>query len=303
MSKRKGRTPSLPPAVLLRPRLDALLTGQNVGPEVLLSQIGALLPGVSSGVFLATLLRSVAAAPAVIQDMLAPRLTAWLRGLGRYDELHAIAFEQSEEPALVRTAQSWLVAGGEDISALAPVRLGLEFCGALRYGSDVQKSVSGFWYADHHRNRVLQLAFLTDTDEPWEGAVKDVFLKSGRSQAAMRQEIEDIAAEVMLGQAGVEDLTDAAFKQTLLSALLINRRQNIGLPFELRELRDFFATNVLSLPDTPGAEGFTLADFDAMSNSGRNVEALRHHERRYGKVVRLDDGEEVRIMPFDPDDI
>lgn len=200
MSKRKGRTPSLPPAALLRPRLDALLSSQNVEPEALLSQIGALLPGVSSEVFLATLLRSVAAAPAAIQDMLAPHLTVWLKGIDRYDALRVIAFEQREEPAVVRTAQAWLAAGAEDISGLAPSRSGLEFCSALHYGSGIQTSVSGFWYADHHRDQVLQLAFLTDTDEPWEGAVKDVFLKSGRSLSAMREEIEEIAAEVMLSQ-------------------------------------------------------------------------------------------------------
>lgn len=301
MSKRKGRTPSLSPAVMLRPRLDALLGRQNTEAEALLSQLEALTAGVSAEVYLTTLLRSVAAATVATQDMLAPHWTSWLKRLGRYDALRAIALEQREESAVVKTAHDWLAAGGEDMNGVAPVRAGLAFCSALRYGSDYQTSVSGFWYADHHRDRVLQLAFLTDKDAPWEGAVKDVFLKPGRSLAAMRQEIEEIARELSLGEAVVEDLSGAAFKQTLLEALAINRRQDLGLPAGLAELRDFIAVNVLTLPDLPDALPFTMDDFDVLAQRGRNVEALRRHERQFGKVVRLDDGEEVRLLPPRPD--
>jgi hypothetical protein len=303
MGKRKSGRHSLPPATMLRPRLDALLGDPQTDPDTLLAQASALADNVSSELFLATLLRSFAAAPLELQTLLAPRLPAWLRNAGRYDAVQKIAVEQREEPAVIETARRWLQADGVDIGALAPVQRGAIFDSAFCYGNEIQSSYHAFWHVDHHRDRMHHFAYLTDMDLTWQGAAKDAYLEIVRSPDALRNEMEGQSLAHGLGESQVTDVSGAAFKRALLTALEANRREHIRLPSGLAPLRDFFASNILALPDQPDTPRFSVNDFDALAQTGQNVESLRLNERRFGKRVALPDGEEVRVLNPDMTDM
>ena len=296
MSKRKFRHLSLPPAGLLRPQLDNLLSNAQADPEKTLAQASALSSNVTADLFMATLLRSFAAAPIDVQVALTPHLPAWVHSTGRYDAVQKIATERREEIAVINTARTWLEMSGVDISAFAPVQQGLIFDSAFRHGNDVQASYHAFWYTDHRRNRMLLLAFLTDIDLPWEGATKDVFLQPERSPDAIRRKTEARVAADFFASGKITDISGGAYKYAMLSALTQNRKQKISLPAGLISLRDFFAQNVLTLPNAPNMPHFTLDDFDALARTGQNVEALRRHEQQFGKRVRMPDGKELRVI-------
>ena len=296
MSKRKSHHLSLPPAALLRPQLDALLGNSQADSETLLMRASALSSNVSTDLFLATFLRSFAAAPLDVQTALIPQLSAWLHSTGRFEAVQKIANEQHEEVAVINTARTWLKASGVDISTLAPVQSGLIFHSAFSYGNDIQASYHAFWYTDHRRNRMMLLAFLTDIDLPWEGATKDVFLQPEKSVDAFRELLKRKADSDPFNTTKTTELSGAAFKNALLKALEKNRKQNISLPEGMMPLRDFFATNILTLPDSPDTPHFNLDDFDVLARTGQNVEALRRHEQQFGKRVSLPDGREVRVL-------
>ena len=296
MSKRKSHHLSLPAGILLRPQLDTLLNNAQADPAGVLTQAFGLSKNVTPDVFLATLLRSFAAAPVTVQATLTPHLSAWLNSAGWNDLLKKIVADRREDAIVINTALSWLNASGADVSALAPIQPGLIFHSAFRYGNHVQASYHAFWYTDHRRNRMLLMAFLTDIDLPWKGATKDVFLQPERSPDVIRRKIEAQAAADPFASSKITDISDAEFKYAMLQALAQNRKQKISLPAGLVPLRDFFAHNVLTLPNAPDTPHFTLEDFDTLVRTGQNVEALRRQEQQYGKRVQMPGGREVRVI-------
>ena len=136
------------------------------------------------------------------------------------------------------------------------------------------------------------MGFLTDNDLPWQGSIKDVFAQPERSPEALRAKIKDDDFD----GGTITDLSGAAFKHAILHALEQNRKQHISLPADFVPLRDLFAKAVLPLPDQPDTPRFTLDDFDVITRTGQNVEALRRFEQQYGKRVRLPDGKELHVM-------
>lgn len=296
MSKRKTRHLSLPAGILLRPQLDALLSNAQTDPDKTLTQAAALSKNVTLDVFLTTLLRSFASTPVNAQAALTPHLSAWLNNVGWGESLKKIVVDQREEAIIINTAFSWLEVSGADVSHLAPVQPGVIFHSAFCYGNEIQASYQSFWHTDHRRNRMLLMAFLTDVDLPWQGSIKDAFLQPEKSPDAVRAKLEAQSAANPFGSDGINSLSAGAFKSALLNGLEQNRKHNIALPADFVPLRDFFAKNLLALPNMPDTPQFTLEDFDFLASNGQNVETLRHHEQQYGKRVRMPDGSELRVF-------
>ena len=298
MSKHKFRNkaPSLPAAVLLRPRLDTLLANAQTDPQQTLADAWALSQPIAAPIFAATFLRSFVSASAIAHEALAPYLSTWIQSSGMQASLLALVNDMQRELPVLTAARNLLILSGVDTSTLAPIPTQQIFAGAFCYGNEIQTSWHGSWFADHRQRNVTILSFLTDNDLPWLGSVKDVFTQPARSLAAYRAKIEESFGDEDRLDAAFSDLREAQFKHALISALGHNRKQDISLPSGLAPLREQFAAMVLTLPDQPDTPPFTLQDFDALARSGQNVEALRRHERQFGKRVMLPDGTELRVL-------
>jgi hypothetical protein len=97
-------------------------------------------------------------------------------------------------------------------------------------------------------------------------------------------------------------LTAAEAKRRMLAALEHNRQEHIRLHPDLISARDLFLRYALALPDEPDTPLFTAEDFDFLASNGRQPEALKRDERRFGYRARLPDGQEIRILRGPDDD-
>lgn len=155
-----------------------------------------------------------------------------------------------------------------------------------------------FWYTSRRQHRVHGLGLLLDFEPPWEGAVKDALRYPQRTPDEALDQFVHIWAQ--RGEPAVA-LTAAEAKRRALDALEHNRREHIRLHPDLVAARDLFVRDLLALPDGPDTPRFTAADFDFLANNGRQPEALKREEHRFGYRARTSDGREIRILRPDDD--
>jgi len=296
--KKRSGPPSMSPAAVLRPRLDALWANpawpQGDEPS-LRADLSAMVRGTGVSLFLRTMLRAYQEAPAPAQARLAQVLPGWLRDNGYLPELARIVSEGSLDEARRNLALSWLQATGADTSALA-VRQEDTFYGACYGGNEFQAVLIVLWYKDRRRSRVQGMSFLLDFNPPWEGAVKDVAALPQRdAQLAVRALTEFWASRGTKLQTMLAE--EAASK--LVQALAHNQEESIRLPADLILRRDAFQRHVLPLLSRANGPAFTLDDFDRLSRTGRRPEGIMHAEKILGGRTRLPDGQEILIQHFD----
>lgn len=294
MAKPTKKQPQPNPAIRLsglRGRLDRLFADP---PAALAADLDRLTDGLKPGAFLPILIgAAAAAAPGV-----AANLGVWLQQRGHLAAIHDLAAHQSLPAEAAPLARAWLAAGGlatDDLDQTVDF-----FYDAYETGNEFQGTVAIFGYTNAQRRRVRYLSFLIDYSPPWNGAVKDGYL---RPAGATDQMVSEYIA-FWSARTGVPTrLAPAVAKRRVLEALGVNQAAQIRLHPDVASAREFFARVVLPLPDDPATPAFTLADFDALAHGGRSAETLQINEQLFGYQTRMADGSISRIIRLGgPDD-
>jgi hypothetical protein len=300
-SHKKGHASNIPPATLLRSRLDGLwqnpaLTGQE--PERIQADLDVVTRGVKPDMVVTTLLQAWVTAPPESRARLDQIVPGWLRDRGHLGPLQAIAADVTLEGDRRERALAWLAAAGVETQTLARPQPSGSFYRAYFYGDDSQAIVNVFWYTDGRKTHVRGFNFLIDYNPPWEGAVKDIILYPQRTpQVAQREFVERCGEHGMR----LKPITDVEAKQKILAALDRNRTSEIRLPRDLIAARLHLIRQVLSLPDGPNTPSITTKDVDLLCRNGQRPEDIMRYERTVGRRVRMDDGKELLVMG-DPSD-
>lgn len=294
MSKKKRRTPNLPPDTLLRSRLDALWQPPRLATQPVdqaESDLTAATRGLRPESAAVVLLAAYLAAGPQAQALLDNWLPGWIASQG-----YASAFEdlllsgRLAEPQAA-TVQRWLAALGRAVELPAASGAGA-FHSAYEIDDGSQAAVSVLWYTTPQRNRARGLQFLIDYNPPWDGAVKDVLVMPSKTPASLLRRFIDIWAE--RGQP-MTPIGAAEAKRKIIRALEANRAAQIRLSRDLVLARGLICEHILTLPDLPDTPGFTAADFDALSQTGQRAEDIVLFEKTVARRVRLDDGSEVYV--------
>ncbi len=300
MSKKKKRRANIPPATLLRPRLenlwadDVLLHKESAAIE---EELKVLARDVTSDLFVATALRAYEAASKAAQAKLDEVLPGWLAENGHAETLHGMMAAQSLAPGLHRLALTWLEAADVDTDGLeAQPSLFMEayyLDDEEGWGAPSQAQATVFWYTDYKKNQARGFSFLLDYNPPWDGSVKDVYIVPQRSPKSLIAGFKKVWDDSLVP---LELVSPERIKTVILKALHCNREAEIRLPRDLINARSLFEDHVLSLPDGPDTPTFTMGDFDILAQQGKAPAQLMHIEQTMGRRVRGEDGEEVVIM-------
>lgn len=300
MSKRKRKHVNIPPATILRPRLDKLWADEALlhkEKDAIEGDLDVLARDVSSDLLVKTMLRAYQAASEAAQDRLDGVLPRWLDRSGHAESLKELAAAQSLGPGLRPLALRWLKAAGTDIADLeSRPSLFLSayyFDDAALLGRKSQASAGVFWYTSPKKNRAQGLGFLLDYNPPWDGAVKDVLVTPRRHPKSLIEKIQDVWRS---GGMESEPIGPERAKTIILTALNCNREAEIRLPRDMIKARDLFERYVLSLPGATDTPAFTMEDFDFLAHNGERPEKIRRFEQTVGRRVRLEDGEEILVM-------
>ena len=303
-STKEHRVPNLPPAALLRSRLDGLW-GNPAWPagadDVLRGDLDDVIKSTPLSAFLPAMLKAAQDVPAETQARLDQLMPGWLRDHGYQADLATVA-DRLPDDAERRLAWVWLEVTGASTPVRAAEARPAPFYAAYFFGDDSQAILNIFWYKDRQRRRVAGMGFLLDYKPPWEGAVKDIMILPQREpRAAIREFVDSWAGRGM----PLAPISAMEAKQIILEALESNRQKRIRLPRDLTASRDAFLRYVLSLPDGPATPLFTSADFEALSRTGEQPEQIMRFEQTVGRRVRMPDGKELLIMGgrgFDEDE-
>ena len=290
--KKKSAAPNIPPATLLRLRLDGLwqnpaLPGQT--PDQIAADLDAVTRQAKPERDLLTLLKAYLAAPPAAKLVLAEGLPGWLESRQWLPALEMLArLEQSSADAQ-DTAAAWLSDVGRPVIAPTAAE---SFFKAFFIENEGQAAVLTSWYTNSQRNRVRGLQFLIDHNPPWNGAVKDVMVLPVKTPKALLEEFVEVWE---LRDTPLSPFSDAEAKRKILVALHASRAANIRLPAELIQARELFLKQILALPDLLDTPAFSADDFDALSQVGQSAESVVQFEETVGRRIRTEDGKEVFI--------
>jgi len=293
--KQKKAAPKIDPTAFLRARLDALINSEAFSTkddQTIIQDLKALEREFKPGFLLQTLLHARLAAPAAARARLDAAVPEWLQERGHTTALSTMVAGQTLSGELRQQALAWLRGAGADTQALALSSQDL-FYQAHYYGDASQAIVTLVGYTDAKKRRAQGMAFLIDYNPPWEGAVKDVFLKSHRKPQDLVQKFLDTWAR---GGMALKPIGAGQVKTRILTALNCNRSAGIRLPRDLIAIRESFVRYVLPLPDQPDTPAFSVNDFDRLSRQGQRPEEIMHFEQTVGRRVRMQDGKELLIM-------
>lgn len=285
----------------LRPRLDELLRGERLAqpdqPGVY-EELDAVTRGIKPAAFLPALVAACQAAPAPVQALLDDVVPDWLHERGHLAALRDLAARESLGADQRQRALAWLAATGDEAD-LAAIEAWDPFFDAYLASNEAQAALMIFWHTSRRKHRAQGLNLLLDFQPPWEGAVKDAFQFAQRMPQAA---IEEYVGRWRKRGMELEQLTAVEAKRRALEALESNRREHIRLPEDLIDAREPFLRYVLALPDGPDTPRFDAEDFDFLARNGRQPEALKRDEQRFGYRARMPDGREIRILRGPDDD-
>ena len=301
MSKKKRR--NIPPATILRPRMDHLWADEALlhkDDAAIQGDLDVLARDVSPELFVKTMLRAYQAASEAVQSRLDEVIPGWLAASGYDDTLQQMA-EKELGPDLRRLALSWLKAAGMDVRKLKS-RPAL-FLNALYhddeerlFGDKSQAFLAIFWYVDARKRRAQAMGVLLDYNPPWNGSVKDIFVTPRRPAKKLLQYFLDSRSMPL------ESIRPERAKTVMLASLQCNREAEIRLPRDLIKARDVFERQVLSLPDGPDTPQFTMEDFNYLARHGESPEKITNFEQNVGRRIRTEDGKEIFVMGSIDDD-
>ncbi len=297
MSKthKKGRTPNIPPAAVLRIRLDGLwqnpaLPHQEHGQ--LEADIDAVTRSIKADALVPVMLRAYQDAPAEVHARLDQVIPGWLQARGHLPTLEKLTVNQALDNSLQPTALAWLAAAGRDVREQLAAQPD-PFYGAYDLDNGYQAAVILIWYSDPKRTRARGMNFLIDHHPPWDGAIKDIIYFPQRPPKDLVKRYVEIWEE--RGQP-LTPISAVEAKQKILHALDCNGKSDIRLPRDLIAVREEFIRRVLSLPNGPDTPPITAEDFEFLCQHGQQSEEIVHLEQTMGRRTRLDDGTEVLVM-------
>jgi hypothetical protein len=307
MSKKKRPRRNIPPATLLRPRMEDLFRDDTLLPKedaAIQEALRALTQGVSDRLFVKTLLRAYAAASEAVQARLDAILPEWLAAHDDVEVLQMLAEERSLGPDLRPIALAWLDAAGTDTTDLA--RIPTLFMEAyyfddenIRIVGDRSQGFSAiFWYTNTKKRRAQCMTFLLDFNPPWDGSVKDIMVSPKKPPNQLLKWFQSVWSDSIVP----ESINPAQLKTVVLEALACNREAEIRLPRDMILARGLFEAQILALPDEPETPKFTMKDFDFLATHGERPEGIMAFEQTVGRRVRLESGEEAIILRSDSDD-
>ena len=298
--RKKSSSSNLSPAVLLRPRLDALWGQEALSHKedsAAQADLDAMARGVRPDTLLLAMLQAYLAAPVESQARLDAILPGWLRERGYQDALTKIAADVSLAGDLQERALAWLAATGVETSALVRPPQSDTFYRAYYYGDDSQATLNILWYTDARKTHVRGFNFLIDYNPPWDGAVKDIMFYPQRTP---QRAIQDFVEEWNQGGMRLKPITAVEAKQKILTALDCNRESSIRLPRDLIAARQHLIRQVLSLPDGPNTPSITTKVIDFLCRNGQRPEDIMRFEQTVGRRVRMKDGKEIIIIGHPP---
>jgi len=304
--KKQSRRPNLPATTNLRPRLDRLFhaaADPDADDAVLLSRLDTINQGVSADNLIPILLTARLHAPASVHTRLDAVLTDWLQrreALSRLEHLVRTGALDDEQQI---QALTWLEATGYDVGATRAELAQSSFYRAFMHANRMQGTVTVFFYSDRKRTRVEALGFLLDYQPPWEGAIKDVTHYTRRPPEQAVTAFLDFWQNGMRMPPGeqMQEISDQEAKTVLLQALHQNRALSIRLHKDFGPIRDRFLRHILTLPDGPETPRLTVEELDALQTQGTSSESLQANEQTSGYRIRLEDGQEIRMLR-PPDD-
>lgn len=297
-AKKKQSSPKIPPATLLRGRMEQLWAtseGLMSNRDGFSAALDNLVEGIKPPFFLRTMLKTYQAAPDPTQNFLDQVLPQWLCARTHLKALEKLVLQYELDSSSEQIALSWLKAGGSDTEALMSAQQD-NFYRAYIYSDEFgdQTVVNLFWYCDRQRRRVRGFNFLIDYNPPWSGGIKDIAFYPARTPKDALHEFVDFWSR--LSGEPMTPLSAPEAKKKILLALRCNDNENIRLPRDLRACREEFIRYVLTLPDEADTPSFTISDFDALSSKGEAPEQIMNFEQNVGRRVRLESGEEAVIL-------
>lgn len=286
MARKKKRNrkggPRVSPLTLLRPRLDATLSREDfatLSPDALCDALTSAFEGVILQQGLSVLLT----ASVTLND---DALRVWERGVLRWlsaedraDALLTLAAQHDLDETRDALAMRWLERVGADLSKLTPDGdEGSRFFQGITIHSDKLRTMILFLYRDARHRGVLAAHFLIDQEQPWMGALKDVFFKQVGPTSRVPGYLHDLALPATLKPEPVEEDQARAW---LFEALDHNRAQNIALPQELTRARHLFFSHLQTLTPLNPTQAPVLSpdDFDAMTRLPLKPEDFVDNER------------------------
>jgi hypothetical protein len=306
MSKKKRTRRNIPPATLLRPRMEDLFSDDTFLSKedaALQEELNALTQGVSDRLFVKTLLRAYAAASEAVQARLGEILPGWLAANDHIKILQTLTEDRSLGPDLRPQALTWLDASGTDTTELE--KIPDLFLNAYYYDdedrlSDLSQAYTAiFWYTDTRRRRAQAMTFLLDYNPPWDGSVKDIIVSPQKPPDQVLKRFHSTWDNIDMSP---DSISPAHLKTVVLKALACNREAEVRLPRDLINARDLFEEQILSLPDEPETPTFTMADFDWLAAHGERPENIMAFEQAVGRRVRIGDDEELLVIGSDWDE-
>ncbi len=296
MSKtHKGRTPNIPPAAVLRIRLDGLWQNPALPRQEqsqLEADLDAVTRGIKSDALLPVMLRAYRDAPAEARARLDQVVPGWLLAKAHLPTLEKLTVNQDLDSSFRPTALDWLAAAGRDVREQLSAQPD-SFYGAYEFDNSYQAAVTLIWYSDPKRTRARGMNFLIDYHPPWDGAIKDIIYFPQRPPEALVKRYVEAWAEY---EESMTPISAAEVKQKILHALDCNGKSDIRLPRDLIAVHEEFIRHVLSLPDGPDTPSITAEDVKFLCQHGKRPEEIVRLERTMGRRTRMDDGTEMLVM-------
>ncbi len=293
-NKKKHSAPNIPAETLLRLRLDGLWQNPNL-PGQTIEQIESDLQTVArSGKLdqiINVMLAAFRAAPAQTKTRLEDVLPHWIARQNYLDTLEALINDDKLPADLRPIAEQWLAALGRSARAPAENRVST-FHSAYEVGDEWQTAVIVLWYSNRQRTRARGMNFLIDRNPPWHGALKEIMMLENKMPAQLKERYVDT-----WGQQGqtMTPISAVEAKRLIVTALTDSLSRQIRLPGELVLFREQFFEHILTLPDAADTPRFTADDFQAASQTGQSAEEIARFEKKVGRRIVGDDGQEIFI--------
>jgi len=294
--KHKARTPNLPAAALVRPRLDSMWRTPewlNTHEAQQLDELDALARGLAPAQYLPVMLKALSAMEPAIQEDIASVLVTWLRRRDDISHLKAMLEDGLFDAASTAMAQQLLDRAGEVVNLTAQVTVEQFYAaaeGVDQFGSQGMFYVA--WRADGKRSRVRGCYFLVDYNPPWEGALKDIMWYTWRDpEGDQRKFLGTWTGRV----AAWTELDAVEAKRRFIGHALVNRATGISLHSDIIASRDEILAHILGLPDGPDTPLFSAGDFDSLAALAQSSEQISRFEHTVGRRVRMEDGKEVFV--------
>ncbi|HKZ68931.1 MAG TPA: hypothetical protein VJ020_02565 [Anaerolineales bacterium] len=293
-NKKKHTLPNIPAETLLRLRLDGLwqnpnLPGQTV--EQIESDMQTVVRGGKPDQIINVMLAAFGAAPAQAKTRLESVLPHWIARQNYLDALAALLHNDKLPAELRPIVEEWLATLGRSARVAVENRVST-FHSAYEVHDEWQTAVIVLWYSNRQRSRARGMNFLIDRNPPWYGALKEIMLLENKMPAQLKERYVDIwgrQRQTMIPISAVEA------KRLIVTALTDSLARQIRLPDELILFREQFFEHILTLPDAADTPRFTVDDFRAASQTGQSAEEIARFEKKVGRRIVGDDGQEIFI--------